>query len=68
MASGIPEEKLAWDPAMNVGKVNCNTGLRTGLLSALEAETAAHRAKGENLQGLLAGWNDSARASLLRHW
>jgi tagatose 1,6-diphosphate aldolase GatY/KbaY len=43
-----------------VGKVNFNTELRTGILSTLEAETAAHRADGENLQGLLARWNGSA--------
>ena len=45
---------------MKVGKVNFNTELRTGILSTLEAETAAHRADGENLQGLLARWNGSA--------
>ena len=38
---------------MNVGKVNFNTELRTGVLATLEAQTAAHRADGENLQGLL---------------
>jgi tagatose 1,6-diphosphate aldolase GatY/KbaY len=46
---------------MNVGKVNFNTELRTGVLSTLEAQTAAHRADGENLQGLLARWNGSAK-------
>jgi tagatose 1,6-diphosphate aldolase GatY/KbaY len=60
-ASGIPGEELVKAPAMNVGKVNFNTELRTGVLSTLEAETAAHRADGENLQGLLARWNDSAK-------
>ena len=38
---------------MNVGKVNFNTELRTGVLAVLEARTAAHRADGENLQALL---------------
>jgi tagatose 1,6-diphosphate aldolase GatY/KbaY len=59
-ASGIPAGELAKSPAMNVGKVNFNTELRTGVLETLEAQTAAHRADGENLQGLLARWNDSA--------
>ena len=59
-ASGIPADELAKAPSMNVGKVNFNTELRTGILSTLEAETAAHRADGENLQGLLARWNGSA--------
>ncbi|MNI71673.1 hypothetical protein D3C73_1275570 [compost metagenome] len=45
---------------MQVGKVNFNTELRTGILATLETETAAHRADGENLQGLLARWNGSA--------
>ncbi|MBT2520328.1 class II fructose-bisphosphate aldolase [Arthrobacter sp. ISL-28] len=60
-ASGIPAEELAKSPAMNVGKVNFNTELRTGVLSTLEAQTAAHRADGEDLQGLLARWNESAK-------
>ena len=60
-ASGIPAEELAKAPAMNVGKVNFNTELRTGVLATLEAQTAAHRADGENLQGLLARWNESAK-------
>lgn len=60
-ASGIPAEELAKSPAMNVGKVNFNTELRTNVLSTLEAQTAAHRADGENLQGLLAHWNESAK-------
>jgi tagatose 1,6-diphosphate aldolase GatY/KbaY len=60
-ASGIPAEELAKSPAMNVGKVNFNTELRTGVLSTLEAQTAAHRGDGENLQGLLSHWNESAK-------
>lgn len=60
-ASGIPADELAKAPAMNVGKVNFNTELRTGVLATLEAQTAAHRADGENLQGLLAHWNASAK-------
>ncbi|MGJ3190562.1 class II fructose-bisphosphate aldolase [Paenarthrobacter sp. FR1] len=59
-ASGIPADELAKAPSLQVGKVNFNTELRTGILSTLEAETAAHRADGENLQGLLALWNSSA--------
>ncbi|MEV7605937.1 class II fructose-bisphosphate aldolase [Paenarthrobacter sp. NPDC089322] len=59
-ASGIPAAELAKAPSMQVGKVNFNTELRTGILATLEAETAAHRADGENLQGLLARWNGSA--------
>ncbi len=60
-ASGIPADELSKAPAMNVGKVNFNTELRTGVLATLEAQTAAHRADGENLQGLLARWNASAK-------
>ncbi len=59
-ASGIPASELAKAPGMQVGKVNFNTELRTGILATLEAETAAYRADGENLQGLLARWNGSA--------
>ncbi|WP_309073903.1 class II fructose-bisphosphate aldolase [Paenarthrobacter sp.] len=59
-ASGIPAAELAKAPSMRVGKVNFNTELRTGILATLESETAAHRADGENLQGLLARWNGSA--------
>lgn len=59
-ASGIPADQLAKAPSLHVGKVNFNTELRTGILATLEAETAAHRADGENLQGLLARWNGSA--------
>ena len=59
-ASGIPASELSKASSMQVGKVNFNTELRTGILATLEAETAAHRADGENLQGLLARWNGSA--------
>ncbi|MBO1269661.1 class II fructose-bisphosphate aldolase [Arthrobacter cavernae] len=59
-ASGIPAEELAKAPSMQVGKVNFNTELRTGILATLEGETSAHRADGENLQGLLGRWNASA--------
>ncbi|MFC8039773.1 class II fructose-bisphosphate aldolase [Paenarthrobacter sp. NPDC057355] len=59
-ASGIPATELAKASSLNVGKVNFNTELRTGILSTLESETAAYRADGENLQGLLARWNTSA--------
>jgi len=60
-ASGIPAEELVKAAAMNVGKVNFNTELRTGVLATLESETASHRADGENLQGLLGKWNASAK-------
>lgn len=60
-ASGIPAEELVKAASMNVGKVNFNTELRTGVLATLEAHTTAHRADGENLQGLLLKWNASAK-------
>ncbi|MET3351739.1 UNVERIFIED_ORG: tagatose 1,6-diphosphate aldolase GatY/KbaY [Arthrobacter sp. UYEF1] len=60
-ASGIPAGELVKAAAMNVGKVNFNTELRTGLLSTLQAQLPAHRAVGENLQGLLGHWNTTAR-------
>lgn len=59
-ASGIPAADLVKATSMRVGKVNFNTELRTGILATLEAETTAHRADGENLQGLLGRWNFSA--------
>jgi tagatose 1,6-diphosphate aldolase GatY/KbaY len=59
-ASGIPAEELTKAAAMNVGKVNFNTELRTGVLAALQDQLPGHRADGENLQGLLAHWNASA--------
>ncbi|MFF2030984.1 class II fructose-bisphosphate aldolase [Arthrobacter sp. NPDC058192] len=60
-ASGIPAEELVKAASMNVGKVNFNTELRTGVLTVLEEQTAAHRADGENLQALLGLWDTSAR-------
>ncbi|MFE4226720.1 class II fructose-bisphosphate aldolase [Arthrobacter sp. NPDC056886] len=60
-ASGIPAEELVKAAAMNVGKVNFNTELRTGVLAVLEEQTTAHRADGENLQALLGHWDASAR-------
>lgn len=60
-ASGIPADELAKAPAMNVGKVNFNTELRTGVLATLEEQLPAYRAEGENLQGLLAQWNAAAK-------
>ncbi|GAB2737915.1 class II fructose-bisphosphate aldolase [Arthrobacter bambusae] len=59
-ASGIPAAHLVKATSMRVGKVNFNTELRTGILATLEAETTAHRADGENLQGLLGHWSSSA--------
>ena len=60
-ASGIPPEELAKAPAMNVGKVNFNTELRTGILATLQEELPGHRRDGENMQGLLGHWNTSAK-------
>jgi tagatose 1,6-diphosphate aldolase GatY/KbaY len=60
-ASGIPAGELVKAAAMNVGKVNFNTELRTGVLSTLQEQLPAHRADGENLQGLLSHWSTSAR-------
>ena len=60
-ASGIPSAELVKAAAMNVGKVNFNTELRTGVLARLEEKTPAYRADGENLQGLLADWDAAAR-------
>ncbi len=45
---------------MNVGKVNFNTELRTGVLATLQEQLPWHRTDGENLQGLLGHWNRSA--------
>ncbi len=59
-ASGIPADELVKAAAMNVGKVNFNTELRTGVLATLQDQLPAHRADGENLQGLLGHWNSSA--------
>jgi tagatose 1,6-diphosphate aldolase GatY/KbaY len=59
-ASGIPADELVKAAAMNVGKVNFNPELRTGVLSTLQEQLPPHRADGENLQGLLAHWNTSA--------
>ena len=60
-ASGIPAGELVKAAGMNVGKVNFNTELRTGVLSTLQDQLPAHRADGENLLGLLGQWNTSAR-------
>ena len=60
-ASGIPAAELVKAAAMNVGKVNFNTELRTGVLAVLEEQATAHRADGENLQALLGQWDATAR-------
>ena len=60
-ASGIPAEELVKAAAMNVGKVNFNTELRTGILATLQDQLQRHRADGENLQSLLGHWNTAAR-------
>ncbi|QDY89535.1 class II fructose-bisphosphate aldolase [Arthrobacter sp. UKPF54-2] len=59
-ASGIPAAELVKAASMNVGKVNFNTELRTGVLRTLETRTATHRRDGENLQGLLTEWGAAA--------
>lgn len=59
-ASGIPPEELVKAAAMNVGKVNFNTELRTGVLATLQEQLPVQRADGENLQTLLGHWNRSA--------
>jgi tagatose 1,6-diphosphate aldolase GatY/KbaY len=59
-ASGIPAEELVKAASMNVGKVNFNTELRTGVLATLQEQLPGHRADGENLQALLGNWNRSA--------
>ena len=59
-ASGIPAEEQVKAASMNVGKVNFNTELRTGVLATLQEQLPAHRSDGENLQGLLGHWNRSA--------
>ncbi|MET1089034.1 MAG: class II fructose-bisphosphate aldolase [Arthrobacter sp.] len=61
-ASGIPAAELVKAAAMNVGKVNFNTELRTGVLATLQEQLQAHRSDGENLLGLLGHWNRSARS------
>ena len=40
-ASGIPAEELVKAASMNIGKVNFNTELRTGVLAVLEEQTVA---------------------------
>ena len=64
-ASGIPTGELVKAAAMNVGKVNFNTELRTGVLTVLEERIPAERADGENLQALLVRWDRAARAFAL---
>ncbi len=59
-ASGIPAEELVKAASMNVGKVNFNTELRTGVLATLQEQLPGNRADGENLQALLGHWNRSA--------
>lgn len=59
-ASGIPAAELVKAAAMNVGKVNFNTELRTGVLATLQEQLPSRRLDGENLQALLVDWNRSA--------
>ena len=61
-ASGIPAEELVKAAAMNVGKVNFNTELRTGVLATQQDQMPGHLSDGENLKGLLAHRTSSARA------
>ncbi|MFJ5698664.1 class II fructose-bisphosphate aldolase [Arthrobacter sp. NPDC093139] len=60
-ASGIPVKELVKAAAMNVGKVNFNTELRTGILATLQEQLPGHRVDGENLQSLLGHWSSSAK-------
>lgn len=60
-ASGLPATDLAAAPSVGVGKINFNTELRTGVLSAVQREIDARRYDGEDLLGLLAAWQDAAR-------
>ena len=60
-ASGIPAVELEKAAAMNIGKVNFNTELRTGILATLQEQLPRHRANGEDIQSLLGQWNSSAR-------
>ena len=46
--------------SMKVGKVNFNTELRIGVFATLQEQLPGHRSDGENLQGLLGHWNQSA--------
>lgn len=61
-ASGLPKIDLATAPSVGVGKINFNTELRTGVLSAVQREIDARRNEGEDLLGLLVAWQDEARA------
>jgi tagatose 1,6-diphosphate aldolase GatY/KbaY len=60
-ASGLPATDLAAAPSVGVGKINFNTELRTGVLSAVQREIDARRDDGEDLLGLLVAWQDAAR-------
>jgi tagatose 1,6-diphosphate aldolase GatY/KbaY len=60
-ASGLPATDLAKSPSFGVGKINFNTELRTGVLSAVQREVDARRADGEDMLGLLAMWQEAAR-------
>lgn len=61
-ASGLAATDLAQAPARGVGKVNFNTELRTGILTAVQTEIRAYREDGENMLALLDLWRDTAGA------
>jgi len=61
-ASGLAATDLAQAPARGVGKVNFNTELRTGILTAVQTEIRSYREDGENLLALLDLWRDTAGA------
>jgi tagatose 1,6-diphosphate aldolase GatY/KbaY len=61
-ASGLPATDLAKAPSTRVGKINFNTELRTGVLSAVQREIDARRSDGEDLLGLLAVWQEAVRS------
>ena len=60
-ASGIPAVELEKAAAMNIGKVNFNTELRTVISATLQEKFPRYRANGEDIQSLLGQWNSSAR-------
>ena len=60
-ASGIPADELVKAAAMNVGKVNFNTELRTGVLATLEAQHGCAPGGRREPPGTAGRWDASAR-------
>ena len=67
-ASGIPAEELVKAAAMNVGKVNFNTELRTGVLATLEARTGPHRTRRREPPGTARRMGRLGRDFRRRRW